>query len=62
MSYNIVLHCLGQDVKDGDLIRAPRSDWKKNDLAYNMEELWAWNISGMPGFESDGPAVFIEWL
>lgn len=31
-------------------------------LAFNLANKWCWDVSGRyPGFESDGPCVFVSW-
>jgi hypothetical protein len=43
-------------------VRTNRSAWTSSRLAYNLDNLWAWNIRGMkPEFAADGPCVFIEF-
>ena len=32
------------------------------DLACNLVTKWAWNIAGWPGFEADGPAIFLQFI
>ena len=30
-------------------------------LAHCMERKWCWDMTGVDGFASDGPCVFIQW-
>ena len=55
----IIVAALGQDA-DGT-VSIDRDDWSENILSYNLCNLWAWNIRGQFGYESDGPCVFVEW-
>ena len=61
MNYKIVLAALGQDVEQDELVFCDRSKFDTFQLEYNLAELWAWNIRGIGEYQSDGPAVFIEY-
>ena len=69
MNYYIALANLGQDISP--LGSTPEWEWRDETefvnrcgfgrLAYNMENLWAWNIPELTGIPADGPCVFIKW-
>lgn len=57
----IILAALGQDVAENETVTADKAafpDWR---WKYNLEHLWAWNIANLPGYEADGPAMFVEF-
>ena len=57
----IILAALGQDVAENETVTAEKSDFSDSQWRYNLAYLWAWNIRGLPGYESDGPAMFVEF-
>lgn len=66
MNYKIALANLG--ILDDN---TPEWEWRDETdfvnrygigrLAYNMANLWAWNIPELTEIPSDGPCVFIQW-
>ena len=58
----IALFTLGQkDQHDPDWIWHKVDESNRGRFAYNLKYLWAWNLTGNHGFESDGPCVFISF-
>ncbi len=63
-NYQIALATLGISVLDPAYTEYHWTDFSalsNSRLAYNMEYLYAWNLNGSYGFQSDGPAVFIRY-
>ncbi len=63
-NYHIALATLGISILDpaySDYHWTDFSCLSNERLAYNMENLYAWNLRGSYGFESDGPCVFIRY-
>ena len=63
-NYEIALATLGISFFDPDYTEYHWSNFSylsNAKLAYNMENLYAWNLRGSYGFESDGPCVFIRY-
>lgn len=57
----IIIAALGQDVEQYETVKADKADFQDWQWKYNLDHLWAWNINGYPGYEADGPAIFLEF-
>ncbi len=57
----IIIAALGQDVEQYETVKADKTDFQDWQWKYNLDHLWAWNINGYPGYEADGPAMFLEF-
>ncbi len=63
-NYEIALFTLGISPLDPDFSEYHWTNFSclsNNRLRYNMDKLYAWNLSGSCGFQSDGPCVFIRY-
>lgn len=66
MNYTIAIGTLGvcaQDILDGvpGFHWINRFQYGTGHLTHNMNDLYAWNLRGSYGFESDGPCCFIKY-
>ncbi|NCA90942.1 MAG: hypothetical protein EOM92_19200 [Gammaproteobacteria bacterium] len=57
----IILASLDNDDPEQTILPIDRDQFTTAQLTYNLNHLWAWNLRGWPGFEADGPAIFVTF-
>ncbi len=60
--YYIVIAALGtQGTAKYNVILVHRDTRTGSQLQHCLDNLWAWDVRGMCGYDADGPCVFIEY-